>query len=198
MEVDMNTVPLAVTAMAALLAGVPAQQSAENTPFERPFVSGGTIRLNLSAADYRIQGRPEEKIRVSWRLDRPEQGRQVQVAADVTGRTAVVRTSGPKNGLHFTIELPERSDLDVDLSAGDLDVRGIEGNKTLSMWAGDVTMDVGRPELYRDVEASVRFGDISAHPFQVTTGGVFRSFKWTGSGKYSVRAKLFAGDLTLR
>jgi hypothetical protein len=156
------------------------------------------IRLNLTAGDYRIVGRPEEKIRVSWRLDHPERGRQVEVKADISGRTATLRTSGPRNGVHFTIELPERSDLDLDLSAGDLEVRGIEGNKTLWMWAGDVSMDVGRPELYRDVQASVRFGDISAHPFQVSKGGIFRSFKWTGTGKYSVRAKLFAGDLTLR
>jgi hypothetical protein len=29
-------------------------------------------------------------------------------------------------------------------------------------------------------------------------GGLLRSFSWTGKGAYSLRVKLFAGDLTLR
>jgi hypothetical protein len=44
----------------------------------------------------------------------------------------------------------------------------------------------------------VRFGEISAPPFNRSTGGIFRSLSWSGSGKYLVRAKLFAGDLKLR
>lgn len=195
----MKSFPIALAAAATLLAGAPAAlQSSETPPFERPFASGGTVRLNLTAGDYRIAGRTEQKIRVTWRLDHPERAARVRVNADISGAKAVIHTAGPKSGLHFTIDLPERSDIDVNLSAGDVEVRGIEGNKNLSMWAGDVSMDVGRAELYREVEASVRFGDISAPPFRISKGGIFRSFRWTGNGKYSVHARLFAGDLTLR
>ena len=38
--------------------------------------------------------------------------------------------------------MPARSDIEIDLSAGDLDLRGIEGNKRVDTWAGDVTIDV--------------------------------------------------------
>ena len=77
-------------------------------------------------------------------------------------------------------------------------IRGIEGSKRVDIWAGDVAIDIGQPEQYHQVEASVRAGDISAHPFNFSTGGLFRSFKWTGKGPYSLQVKLFAGDLTLR
>ena len=115
------------------------------------------------------------------------------------GTGAVLVTTGVKNGgVHFTIDVPARSDIDIDMTAGDLEVRGIEGNKKVGSWAGDVSIDIGQPEQYRDVEASVRAGDLSAAPFKVSTGGLFRSFKWTGKGPYSLQVKLFAGDLTLR
>ena len=195
----MKTLPLVFAGIVTLLVGtVAAQPSGDRQPVERTFNSGGRVRLNLAAADYRIVGRSEQKIRIGWRVDRADRAGSVHVETDVRGTTATIRTSGPKNGLHFQIDLPERSDMDVNLSAGDLEVRGIEGNKTLSMWAGDVSIDVGRPDLYRDVTATVRFGDINAHPFHVSKGGIFRSFKWRGQGKYVVRASLFAGDLTLK
>jgi hypothetical protein len=195
----MKRLPLLLAAAATLLVAIAsAQPTSNNPPVERAFAAGGAVQLNLAAADYRIVGRAEPKIRVSWRVDHSEDAGRVHVETDVRGTTATIRTTGPKNGLHFQIELPERSDVNVELSAGDLEVRGIEGNKSLSMWAGDVSIDVGSPDLYREVEASVRFGDISARPFQISKGGIFRSFRWTGKGRYSVRARLFAGDLTLR
>jgi hypothetical protein len=74
----------------------------------------------------------------------------------------------------------------------------VEGSKRVESWAGDVSIDVGQPEQYRTVEASVRAGDLRAAPFNVQKGGLMRSFTWSGKGPYSLKAKLFAGDLTLR
>ena len=117
---------------------------------------------------------------------------------EIHGKTAVLTTGGDTNHVHFTIDVPARSDIDVDLTAGDLEVRGIEGNKRIESWAGDVSIEVGRPEQYRSVNASVRAGDLNARPFNVSKGGLMRSFSWTGQGNYSLAVKLFAGDLTLR
>jgi hypothetical protein len=193
-KVSLAFVCLGILSMAVLAA----QPSTDKQPLEREFQAGGLVHLHLTPGDYNIVGHTEPQIRISWHVDRPEQAGGVHVETDVRGATATIRTHGPKNGLHFDIALPARSDVDVDLGAGDIEVKGIEGNKDLSMWAGDVSIDVGRADLYREVEASVRFGDISAPPFQVAKGGIFRSFRWTGNGRYSVHAKLFAGDLNLR
>ena len=198
MEVRMRAA-LSVTAAVLLCAAAPhASQSASPTTVERNFAKGGTIRMNLSAGDYRIGGRSEDKVRISWRGDTPEDAARVKAEIRVNGTAATLMTSGFKNGVHFTIDVPARSDIDIDLTAGDLEVRGIEGSKKVESWAGDVSIDVGQPEQYRSVEASVRAGDLRAAPFKVSKGGLLRSFKWTGSGPYSLQVKLFAGDLTLR
>ena len=190
---------LAAAAAVIVFAAAPhAVQPVPPTSVERGFAKGGMIRMNLAAGDYRITGRSDEKIRVSWRTDHPDDAARVKAEIEVTSTRATLRTSGVKNGLHFTIDVPERSDIDVDLTAGDLEVRGIEGSKKVESWAGDVKIDIGQPEQYRSVEASVRAGDLSAAPFKVSKGGIMRSFTWNGSGPYSLRVKLFAGDLTLR
>jgi hypothetical protein len=189
-----------VIVIAAALARTDAQTPSSTGPdgvVERPFASGGVVRLDLSAGDYRVEGTNAEKVLVRWRTRRPEDGRKVRIAVEATGKEALVRTHGPKNGFEVRIEVPERSDIDLDLSAGDLTVRRILGNKRVDVWAGDVSIEIGERDAYRRVDAAVKFGDIDARPFDVNTGGIFRSFKWEGRGGYDLRARLFAGDLKL-
>jgi len=189
---------LSMLALAAVLSAVSVQTQSTRFP-DRAFTQGGSVRLNLAAAAYRIRGRADDRIQVRWSTSKPGMRDRIHADVEVKGARAVIWTIAPHNsGAQFDIDLPARCDLDVDLNAGDLEVRNIEGNKNLSMWAGDVTIDVGNAQLYRRVEASVRFGEISAPPFNRSTGGIFRSLSWSGSGKYMVRAKLFAGDLKLR
>jgi hypothetical protein len=191
----------ALTSLVAvtLLAGSTGAAQPSSTPaVERPFARAGTIKMDLAAGDYRISGRADDRIRVTWRADRPEQGTNVRADVDVRGTVAVIKTGGFRNGVHFTIDVPARSDVEVDLSAGDLELRGVEGSKRVESWAGDISIDVGQPEQYGSVEASVTAGDLRAAPFKVSKGGLWRSFTWSGTGRYSLKAKLFAGDLTLR
>ena len=196
----MKAPALAVAVALTLLAGTTRAYQASPTgqPVDKPFAKAGTIKMSLAAGDYRISGRVDERIRVAWRADKAEDAANLKAEAEIRGTSAVLSTSGFRNGVHFTIEVPSRSDIEIDLTAGDLDVRGIEGSKRIDTWAGDVSIDIGQPEQYRVVEASVRAGDLTAAPFKVSKGGLFRSFNWTGKGPYSLRVKLFAGDLTLR
>jgi hypothetical protein len=188
----------ALALAAAVLSAVPSANQSTASP-ERSFQKGGTVRLQLAAGAYRIHGHDDNRIQVRWTTRKPGMKERIHADIDIKGRRAVVWTVAPHNsGAEFAIDLPARSDLDIDLNAGDLEVRGVEGNKNLSMWAGDVTIDVGDSALYRRVDATVRFGEISAPPFNRTTGGIFRSLSWSGTGKYLVRARLFAGDLRLR
>ena len=198
MKTPLLAAAVVLTTLAVSTGAAPAFQGTFGQPVDKAFAKGGVIRMRLAAGDYRIAGSPDDKIRVEWRADRAEQASTLKADAEIKGTTAVISTSGFKNGIHFTISVPGRSDIDIDLSAGDLDVRGIEGNKKIDSWAGDVTIDVGQPDQYRSVEASVRAGDLNARAFNVSKGGLFRSFSWTGKGSYTLLAKLVAGDLTLR
>ena len=164
---------------------------------ERKFVSGGTVRLELAAGEYEIAPSPDDRIRVSWN-ERADDVSDVDVDIDVRGSRATVQTVTPWNhGPKIRIELPRRSDISVDLSAGELHIRGIEGSKDVSARAGDVTIAVGSREQYRHVHASVRIGDLNAEPFNVNKDGFFRSFEWSGKGPYELRAHLTVGDLRL-
>ena len=187
---------LALAGLAALTVGTSAQPTPASQ-IEKGFAKGGRIRMDLSAGDYTIRGTAVDAIRVRWETREPKDMERVKANVDVTGATARVLTRGPKNNFRVSIDVPQRADVDIELSAGDLKVRGIEGNKALSMWAGDVTMEVGDASLYRRVDVTVRAGEISARPFGRTTGGLFRSLHWGGSGKYTITAALTAGDFKL-
>jgi len=198
----MKSAAVALLAVVALVASPAArstgvQESLESRDLSKPFSSGGSIYLDLSAGDYTIQGTDEPTIRLSWRTRGERDASRVRMDVRINGSNATVRTRGPGSGFRVQVDVPRRSHLDMTLTAGDLKIRRIEGNKRLSMWAGDVTIEVGEAEMYRRVDATVKAGEISPRPFGRSTGGLFRSFRWDGKGKYTIDAVLFAGDLKL-
>lgn len=193
-------IPAAV--VAGFLAVVPfvpqEQQAAAQQAVERAFRAGGQVHLDLSAGAYTVRGVPEDTIEVRWRGRTPEDTARGHAEIAVDGSSATIRTRGPKDRFQVEIDLPARTDIDLNLSAGDLKVRGLEGSKSVSVWAGDVLVEVGNPDQYRRVEASVRLGDLTMTPFGMgNTGGIFRKRSWSGSGQHSIKATLFAGDLKL-
>jgi hypothetical protein len=164
---------------------------------ERAFAAGGEVQLELSAGDYVVEGTTEHKIWAEWRVKEARHLASVEAKADVSGSRARLRIEGPRNDFKVVIRVPARSDLRIDLSAGDLRIQGVEGNKDIDVYAGDVDVELGRAEDYKRVEASIWAGDLRAAPLRVSKGGLFRSFKWNGEGRYRLRAHLGAGDLTL-
>jgi hypothetical protein len=166
---------------------------------ERPFVEGGRVRLSLASGDYMVRAGDADRIVVRWSADEDaheKDVRKVSVDVHVDGRIATVFTDGPTNHVRFTIEIPARSDVYLRVKAGDIELKGIEGNKDIRMTAGDLTIDV-RPGTLWYVHGSVTFGDIDARPLGIEKGGIKRSFEWIGGGKYTLDARLFAGDLKL-
>ena len=163
---------------------------------ERPFPAGGRIVMDLSAGEYRIEASQEDKIRLRWTTEERRR-RRPMIQAEVEGNEAKLVTHGPSRKFHVRIEVPRRSDLYVGLTAGDLALRGIEGDKDVELHAGELDIDVVRPEDYRRVEATVWAGELQAAPFNVMKEGLFRSFTASGQGKYRFRAHLKAGELRL-
>jgi len=174
------------------------QDGRPSASLERPFVANGSVAMDLSAGDYHIIGRARDRVRLEWRVRETEALAEVRASADVSGRAIKIRTDGPGNkGLRFTIEVPNQSDLHVRLTAGDLTIEDIRGNKDVELRAGDLNIDVGQASDYKKVDASLWAGDIEASAFQIFKGGLFRSFEWAGSGPYRLHAHLMAGDLHL-
>ena len=84
------------------------------------------------------------------------------------------------------------------MMAGQLDVRDITGDKDVELTFGQLNLDVGKPDQYGHVDASVSSGAIDADPFDVHKGGLFRSFDHDGPGKFRLHAHVGAGQVELR
>ena len=186
-------------ALAVSACGAPPSPDREPPPavVERVFGPGGRVNLHLSAGKYTIGPSADGQLRLSWTTRAPEDRRKVRVDVQSSGAEATVRTEGPSSNFEVVLAVPEQSHLWIRLSAGDLTIRGIEGHKDLSGWAGEFKIAVGDGSAYRQVRTSVLAGEIAAPALQRTTGGVFRSFEWDGPGKYDLRVRLTAGQIQL-
>lgn len=175
------------------------QGSATGNAIEQTFVDGGTIRLSLSSGDYTLRAASGNSVVVKWEAENvsyEKDMKRVKVRLDVHGNAAAIETDGPTKHARITIELPARSNLYLRLRAGDVKIAGIEGNKDIRMTAGDLTIDM-LPSSYASVHASVKIGDLHAKPLGLSKDGFGNSIDWGGSGKYTLYASLFVGDLKL-
>jgi hypothetical protein len=179
-------------------ATVSAQNPATSSSLERPFPANGRVKMDLVAGDYTIAGTSGTKVRLDWTTRDAESLAKVRATVDVRDKELNITTDGPRNrDLKFRIQIPSQSDLYIRLSAGDLTIEEIRGNKDVELRAGDLRIDVGRAEDYNKVDASLWAGDIRASAFQIEKEGLFRSFDWSGKGPYRLHAHLMAGDLYL-
>ena len=196
----MRTITVAALVGTALIAA-PAlqatQESRASDSLERPFVTNGRIRMDLSAGEYRISGSPDNRIRLDWRVRDADQLWRVKTRVDVRGSDATVMTDGPTNHFKVAIQVPTRSDVYIRLTAGELRLERVEGNKDVELHAGELDIDVNRAEDYHSVDASLWAGEIHAAPFHISKEGLFRSFDWRGQGPYRLHAKLKAGEIRL-
>jgi hypothetical protein len=172
-----------------------AQQAPEGSA-RQEFISGGTIRMHLQAGGYRVTPSDSESIVVTCRTHSEDQLKQVKVGIKRTQSSAEVYVSDtPNNHFEATIEVPRRSNLWIRLSAGEIVVEDVEGDKNVQALAGRIQIDVPNPEQYGHRDASVTTGSIEAGVFDVSKGGLFRSFEQHGPGKYSLHAHLMTGEI---
>ena len=184
----------------ALSSWVLAKDVGTENSLAKAFVDGGTIRLRLSSGDYTVRAGTGSQIRVRWTsddLDHTHDLKKIKVLLENSGNTAMLRTDGPTKHVHFTIEVPAQSNLVLNMRAGDVRISGIEGNKDIHMTAGDLTIEVA-PASYALVHASVKVGDLHGKAFGKSSDGLGNSLDWTGAGKYTLHATMFAGDVNLQ
>lgn len=182
---------------AGCLLAVPASVGAQGV-VEQPFVSGGRVRIDLASANYIIQAGRDDRILVRWEAPRPADAARVKATIEPRGSEATITVKGPDEDFNVVIELPVETSVIVKLSAGDLRIRQLRGDKTVEAWAGSIDVEVGRREDYRSVRVSVRAGGIVATAFDQSKGGLFRSLSWDGPGSHTLDVRLTAGNVRLR
>ena len=151
--------------------------------------------MHLSAGAYDVVGTDRPKVRVTFTSNHPDD--RVNVGLNIDGTKGTLKVDGPRDNFHVRIELPKQTTLFVRLSAGDLEIKGIRGSKNIEVHAGNVEVDVGDPDNYSQIDASVHSGELDASAFGVQKGGLFRSFKVRRDGQYQLHAHVGAGELRL-
>jgi hypothetical protein len=170
----------------------------QNQSFETNLATGTTLRLHLHDGDFRIVGSDSEKISIHVEGKNVEQAKNIRIQLKRSGAAVDLKLSHvPKTELQVTIEIPRSTNLYARMRGGDLSVRGVAGDKDLDLTGGDLTIQVGSPEDYSDVDLSVKFGDVSGTQFGDPKGWVGNSVRKEGSGKYKLHAHVTAGDLVL-
>jgi len=200
----MRTPFLLATVLALSVASATAQtkldvKDIENHPFTADFNSGGKLRMYLRSGDFRIVGGSGNKItvRITGRIAYRASDMRVQLEGSTNSADLTV-SGGPKNDLEVTIEVPRKTGLYVRMSAGNLELQHVTGDKDAELHAGELVIEVGDAGDYSRVDASVYSGGLEASPFGESHGGLFRSFHKEGNGRYHLHAHVGAGDLTLR
>jgi hypothetical protein len=167
--------------------------------FEANFPAGGELRLDLRSGEVLISGTGDDKIRVHYDGRDAANTDDLKITFKTLNNTGGLHLSGgPRNNFRIIIEVPKTLDLYVRVPFGETEIEGITGNKDVEMHAGELRLGIGSASDYSHVEASVSSGELDADPFGVEKGGLFRSFKREGSGKYRLHAHVGAGQLTLR
>jgi hypothetical protein len=200
----MRTPFLLATALALSVASGAAQtkldvKDIENHPFTTDFHSGGKLRMYLRSGDFRVVGGADNKITVRITGRNADRASDVRVQLEGSNDSADLTVSGgPKNDLEVIIEVPKKTGLFVRMTAGNLELKHVVGDKDAELHAGELIIDVGEASDYSRVDASVYSGGLEANPFGESHGGLFRSFHKEGNGRYHLHAHVGAGDLTLQ
>ncbi len=137
----------------------------------------------------------DEHIRVSFA------GTTGNAAADLatsgTQANLAIRDT-PHNNFRATVEVPATVDVTVHLTGGNLEVAAITGNKEIDSKAGNVVISIPNSNDYGTVDAAVKVGNLEGGPFGDSGSGLSPHLKWSGPGKYTLRASLGAGNLELK
>lgn len=168
-------------------------------PFQSNLTEITTLRLHLKDGDFRIVGVDSDDITIRTDGKNIARAKQMRVQLKRSGNSLdLTFLHVPKNELHVTIAIPKETGLFARMRGGDLSVDGVAGNKDLELVGGDLSIQVPDPAEYGPVDLSVKFGDVSGSQFGNPKGWIGNSVRHDGNGKYRLRARVFAGDLTLK
>ena len=162
---------------------------------EKPFAAAGSIEMQLEGGDYVVRAASDERIRVSFGGNT---GNAVaELATNGTHANLAIRDT-PHNNFRATVEVPKAADLAIHLIGGNLEIAAIMGNKEIDSKAGNVEISILNQNDYGSVDASVKVGNLKAGPFGDSGSGLSPHLRWSGPGKYGLRANLGAGNLELK
>ena len=100
--------------------------------------------------------------------------------------------------LRIRIEVPRKTSLRIEMSAGEVKVEEIAGDKDINLYAGQITISSTHSWDYRSVDASVSIGEVKAPVYGSEKGGFFPGIrKKNKNGEYLLHAHVMTGEIDL-
>lgn len=224
---------LGVTLVLALVCAANGWAAARVLERSTPAAGLDRVEIEAGVGDVRVEVGEDDSIHVEVTLE-PRRGglfssirtaeREVQEAtleAETAGRALQLRVGTNADERRFeerwTVVMPARLALQLELGVGDVELRGVVGGITLEAGVGDVVVDaeggdldleVGVGDLsvrapavaYASVRCAAGVGEARIRVQGETLGGggfVGSSASWTGSGPHRIRAELGVGDASV-
>ena len=94
------------------------------------------------------------------------------------------------------LELPDNTELAMDLGDGSINATGLAGNKTIRIARGELILDGTAALQYRKIRAGFGSGSVIDDRDHTNTG-IHNAFSWKedGAGKYMLTASFGSGRL---
>jgi hypothetical protein len=166
--------------------------------FETVFAPGERLELEVQSGEVHISGSDTNKVSIHYEgRQRGDVENVVVHCKKIEGGAELEVSGGPRNEFQIWIEVPRETELHVRMPFGELDIAKIHGGKDVELHAGQVNIEIGDPQDYAQIDASVLTGELNVTPLGVSKGGLFRSYKKDGPGKYKLYAHIGSGELDL-
>jgi hypothetical protein len=193
-----RTIIMAAAALQAICSGTPVFAAAATTPARYAFDTAGVteLRLQLRSDDVLVQGVDGTSVTVRTRDAAAAMPAGLRADWQRTGNRARIDVhGGPSHDVGLVVEVPRMLSIRVGMFAGQLDIYGMLASIDAHVQMGDVEIGMTDSAAYSAVEGSVTSGAITCPSLDVDKGGLFRSFRWAGTGKYILRARVVFGSL---
>lgn len=168
---------------------------------DTPLHSRAALIIDSRPAGLEIVGTDQEKIHLTCTADDADVKQQIhiQFTGDPhAGKLAVTGGSTKHGNVQVRIEVPRKTNLKVQMSAGQVKVEEVVGDKDIGLHAGQITIDSTQNWNYRVIDTFVDIGQVNAPAYGVSKGGFFRGFtKKVKDGEYRLRARVMTGQIEL-
>ena len=196
---------LSAVAGAAVLAWNLAGLARAETPcvqtLDAPLRPRAVLRVHSRPAGLEIVGTDQAAIHVSCTSGDEGDAQRIRIRFQGNQDDETLTIAGDLrkgNNVRVRIEVPRKTSLRVEMSAGEVKVEEIAGDKDIDLYAGQITISSIRPWDYRRVDVSVTIGEVNAPVYGAQKGGFFRGItKETADGEYSLHAHVITGQIEL-
>ena len=168
---------------------------------DAPLRASAVLTIDSQPSGIEIVGTDQEAIHVSCTADDTDSARHTHLrfSGNPTHSKLVIAGPHPKNGnLHIRIEVPHKTNLGIRMSAGQVMVNEIVGDKDIELYAGQITISSAHKWDYKNIDVSVGIGQVNAQVYDTDKGGFFRVFhKENADGDYRLHAHVTTGQIDL-